>query len=282
MRFFAPAKLNLVLNIGKKDKKDGYHFLESVFEPVSLFDELDIEITRAGVEVVDKFNTLKLPQEKNIVYKAAMLMMKKYGISKGVKVTLYKYIPNGAGLGGGSSDAATVILAINRIFKLRLSSAEMAKTARKIGSDVPFFIYQKRAFVSGKGEKIRVLKVKKPFWFVIIVHKAIKIATKDAYKWFDAQTNLTNDKSYTIINSRNKKDDCGFLYNNFEPVVYGKFPILLRIKESFLRHGCLDSSLSGSGSAVFALFKDRMGALKCLKKVSREWKGSFICLARSI
>lgn len=283
MIFLSPAKLNLVLKIKGVDPKDKYHIIESVFDPVSLYDILDVEITQApGIKVIDYFKRLKIKQEKNIVFKAIKLMVEKYSIKAGVKATLYKHVPNGAGMGGGSSNAAAAIMALNKLLGLKLSAAEMAQIGFKCGSDVPFFIYGKPAFVRGKGEKISKYQRKGVFWYVVVVHKLVKVATKDAYGWWDAKINLTNDKSYTNIIYGYKKGAYAFLYNDFEKVIYEKYPVLKEVRDSLLEKDCIDASLSGSGSAVFAIFDSRKAALAAYKKVRSEWKGSYVGLAHSI
>ncbi len=283
MIFLSPAKLNLVLRIKGSDPRDNYHFIESVFDPVSLYDVLDVEITQGRkITVVDYFKKLKVPQEKNIVYKAVKLLAKKSGFVSGVKVTLYKHIPNGAGLGGGSSNAATVIKALNQLLGLKLTEPEMARIGYSCGADVPFFIYAKPAFVSGKGEKISKYDRKNVFWYVVVVHKDIRITTKDAYGWYDHKINLTNDKSYTNIMYGYKKGVYAFLYNDFESVIYGRYPVLKNVRDFLLKTDCVDASLSGSGSAVYAMFDTRKAALEGYKKAVKVWKGSFVGLAHSI
>jgi 4-diphosphocytidyl-2-C-methyl-D-erythritol kinase len=283
MIFLSPAKLNLVLKIKGRDPKDGYHLIESVFDPISLYDVLDVEITqKRAIQVIDKFKKLGIKQDKNIIYKAVKMMADKYKIDSGIKIELYKHIPNGAGMGGGSSNAATAILAINRLLGLKLSVAEMSGIGYRCGADVPFFIQAKAAFVTGKGEKIGKYDRKKEFWYVVAVHKDIKVRTNEAYKWFDGEINLTNDKSYTNIIYGYRNSSYAFLYNDFESVIYKRYPVLKSIKEYFLLQDCVDASLSGSGSAVFAMFDRRQGALDCFKKTRLEWKGSFVGLAHSI
>lgn len=283
MIFLSPAKLNLVLKIKGTDASDNYHFIESVFDPVSLYDILDVEITKdRKIKVIDYFKKLKIKQEKNIVYKAVKMILKEFRVKAGVKITLYKHLPHGAGMGGGSSNAATAIMALNKLLGLKMTNAQMAKIGFKCGADVPFFIYGKPAFVTGKGEKIKKYARKGIFWYVVVVHKSVKVATKDAYGWFDAELNLTNTKSYTNIIYGYKKSIFTFLYNDFESVIYRHYPVLKEVRDSLLKQDCIDASLSGSGSAVFGLFDSRKAALTAYKKMRTEWKGSFVGLAHSI
>ena len=283
MIFLSPAKLNLVLKIKGKDPKDNYHYIESIFDPISLCDILDMDITQdREIRVIDYFGKLKIGRKKNIVYRVVKLMDDKYKFKCGVKITLYKHIPDGAGMGGGSSNAATAILALNKLLGLKLGNAEMAEIGFKCGADVPFFIYGKPSFVTGKGEKIREYKRKSVFWYVVVAHKAVKVATKDAYGWYDSEIHLTNVKSYTNIMYGYKNGGYAFLYNDFESMIFKKYPVLKEVRDSLVRHHCMDASLSGSGSAVFALYDSRHAALAGYIKAKSEWKGSFVGLAHSI
>jgi 4-diphosphocytidyl-2-C-methyl-D-erythritol kinase len=283
MKFLSPAKVNLVLKVTGKDPADGYHFIESIFDPVSLYDVLDVRVTKEpGIRITDMLKALSISQEQNIIYKVLKKVMDMHAVKKGITIKLYKHIPDGAGLGGGSSNAATAIKAANRLFKLKMSEKKMTETAYSVGSDVPFFIKCRPAFVSGKGDKIRVLSKNNSNWYVIAVHSSIRVSTKEAYKWLDVEKNLTKAGLYTNIVYGNSGKRRVPLHNDFETAVYRKYPELLRLKEDFLIHGCLDASLSGSGSAVFALFDSRRGAMECYRKMRREWEGSFICLAHSI
>ncbi len=283
MIFLSPAKVNLGLKITGKDPADGYHYIRSVFDPVSLYDIIDIERVRgAGIELIDYFNRLKIPPEKNLAYKAAALMKKECGIRAGVKITLYKFIPHGAGLGGGSSNAAAVIKALNFIFKAGLGESNMAELGFNLGSDVPFFIYSKPALVTGKGNKIRLFADFAGYWYVIAVPDGIRVPTAAAYDWYDYEKKLTKEVSYTKLNNGSMDDLPADLCNDFEKPVFDKYIRLKRLKEYLLEQGCVNASLSGSGSAVYGLFKDRRGALMCCERMRSVWRISFISLAHSI
>jgi len=283
MIFLSPAKINLILKITGRDPKDGYHYIDSIFDPVSLYDIIDIEQTPGNaVEVVDYFKKLNIPAEKNIIYKAASLVRKQCGIRRGIKITFYKYIPSGAGLGGGSSNAATVIRGMNCIFKPGLSVGEMARLGFKLGSDVPFFIHSRAAYVYGKGNKIKAFSDIGGYWYVICVPRGIRVATREAYEWYDDEKNLTKALPYIKLIDVQMKDCSKLLQNDFESPVFKRYGELRDLKKDFLRHGSENAGLSGSGSAVYGLFKDRRGALECYRKIRRAWRGCFISLAHSI
>jgi len=281
MIFLSSAKINLTLNITGKDKKDGYHFLRSVFDPVSLYDILDVTLKDApGITVNDKLRKLNITRRKNIIYKAASVFLKKFRIKKGVTIDLFKHIPDGGGLGGGSSNAAVTLLAMRKMLKVKVSDKVLAAMAAKLGSDVPFFIYSRPALVEGKGEKISFMKKGRTRWYVLVCPKT-RIATKDAYAWYDnepAVSNLISQKKFSIINNINKIDP----YNDFEEVVFRRKGGLKRIKAGLLRTGCVGSALSGSGATVFALYKTKSTAFLGYKTMRRKFRSAFVCMAHSI
>lgn len=281
MIYLSPAKVNLTLRITGRDPKDGYHYIDSVFDPISLYDLIDIEpVPDKSITVIDKLGKLNIPQEKNIVYKAAKLMFDRFKLKGGLKITLYKVIPDGAGLGGGSANAATVLTVMNIIYKLKLPDKKLCGLGAKLGSDVPFFIYCKRARVTGKGEKITPVKKGGFNWYVLVCPK-VKVPTKDAYTWLDREkksSNLTFESPYNILT---KKPDKA-LYNDFEKVVFKKHNVLRKIKQKLLMTKPVDAALSGSGATVYALYKTKALAVSAYEKVSRTCRNSFVCMAHTI
>ncbi|MEI7641376.1 MAG: 4-(cytidine 5'-diphospho)-2-C-methyl-D-erythritol kinase [bacterium] len=281
MKVKAPAKVNLTLYITGKDKKDGYHYIASVFDPVALSDTLEFISTKTGkITVKDITGVLAIPMEKNIVYKAAKLLKDKYGIKKGVDIKLYKKIPDGAGLGGGSSDAAATLVGLNKFWKIGLNEKQLEKLAAKIGSDVPFFIKGKPAFVSGKGEKIKELQRNVKLYYVL-VYAPFKVSTKEAYALWDKEKGikLTMDKAYIKIsidmlagkvNSARKQ----FLYNDFEKVIFRKHTSLRKTQLLIsAQEGCAGAGMSGSGCTIFGVFTSRAQAEKCFENICKKVRG---------
>ncbi len=231
---------------------------------------------KPDIKIIDKFKKLKIQQEKNLIYKAIKLIFNDCKIKKGIRVILYKKIPDGAGLGGGSSDAAATLIALNKLLNLKLSLRKLINYAKKLGSDVPFFILKKPAFVSGKGEKIKLLKNKKKFWVLLVVPD-FKISTKDAYKWYDRdlrKKTLTNYQNSIIINKI-------LLFNDFERIVFKKYKklkdISIKLKEF---SPCV--SLSGSGSSIFALFETKGKAISSYGIAKKEFKKYKVFLVKTI
>lgn len=279
MIFLSPAKINLTLYITGKDKKDGYHYLNSIVDPVSLYDIIDIKvIDNPKIILKDKFNKLKISSKKNLIYKAAKLLQDKYKVNKGALIEFYKYIPDGAGLGSGSSNAATTLKALNKLWDLNIPVKTLEKSAIEIGSDVPFFIKAKYARVTGKGNKISILKRKKINWYVIIVPKNYKINTSQAYKWYDEDFMLTKT---IIFNKINKSD---YSYNDLESPVFKRKHLLFDIKKKFVSivNNEIKVLLTGSGSAIFSLCETKQRAKNIFLKVKKIFKNCNIYLCHSI
>ncbi len=289
MIFLSPAKINLCLEITGTDPKDGYHYIKSVFDPVSLFDILDITALNSGrIELEDMNSALPgLPAEKNIIYKAAAAMKKRFGCRKGARIKFYKFIPDGGGLGGGSSNAATVLKALNKLWGLNRRKGELKKIGFSLGADVPFFIDSRRALVEGKGEKIRAVSGKKKLWYVLAAGKE-RVPTKDAYRWADEEKNKNEKKQYcekilSVLEGNKMLEKGSFiLYNDFIKAVLKRksgIVALLRQLKSHSRGFC---SMSGSGATVFSVFETKKEAHKCYLKMKAGNKGIFTALVHSL
>ena len=256
---------------------------------MSLYDLLDIEATdEPSIIFKDAYGRLKIKPGLNLACKAAVLLKQYARVRRGARIILYKHIPDGAGLGGGSSDAASVLKALNTLWGLDLGLNTLKKLAFKLGSDVPFFLYSKPAIVTGKGDIIKPLKRKRIFWYVVVVKNGVKVSTPDAYKWFDRDFRLTLSKNYTKLLSW---EVCGQLQqagaintvNDLEMPVFCRVKGLAKVKEILLKCDRAQAvSMSGSGAAVFALFGSKNGAKECLRATRKFFKRSFICLAHSI
>lgn len=269
----SPAKINLGLRIvGKRD--DGYHDIETIFQMISIFDTLTFRIGQSGI--VFKTDQKKLPtDETNLVVKAAILLRKETGIKKGVEIFLEKTIPIGAGLGGGSSNAALTLIGLNELWKLNLDKKDLAKLAIKLGSDVPFFLSGPTAFGKGRGEILTPVENNTNI-FVVVVFPKIHISAGAVYK--ELNLGLTsNSKDINILALllvEGKIADLGFhLYNDLESVVCKKFPTLIEIKKKLMNSGAIGSLVSGSGSSVFGLFPQPKSARKAAAKLkNKDWQ----------
>jgi len=278
----APAKINLFLEIlGKRD--DGYHEIETVMQEIDLVDNLQFEEIREGVKL--KCNNKNIPSdENNLVCKAANLMVNECGIKKGVLISLEKNIPVGAGLGGGSSDAATTLKALNSLWKIGLSDVDLVEFAARLGSDIPFFIKGKTALCSGRGEKITPIEVKSEMNYLVIFPH-INISTATIYRNLKIDlTKKRKDVSFFLNALKNSKvaDISKLLFNRLEEVIFATYPDLLHVKSSLEHFDFCGLSVSGSGSAFFGLCNDRRQAEAIKGKVELSGIGSVFAVTNVI
>jgi 4-diphosphocytidyl-2-C-methyl-D-erythritol kinase len=252
----APAKINLYLYVlGKRD--DGYHEIETLMQAVDFYDEIHLEKSDT-IELYCSNPTL--PSDKtNLAFRAASLMQEKFRFP-GVRIELIKRIPIGAGLGGGSSDAAFVIRGLCRLFDLKPSLDEILPLAAELGSDVPFFLTDGQALAVGRGEILKPIKLPLDYNILITI-PPISISTAEIYK--NLKIGLT--KENRSLSLKNKVDFSSFLFlakifgNDLEEVVLSKSPELIELKQSLLGTGAFYSSMSGSGSAFYGLFLPTTG-----------------------
>lgn len=249
----APAKINLGLDIAGK-YQDGFHELSMIMVSVDLNDYLTItEI--AEDKIVVESNNCRLPlNRKNDVYKAAHLLKRRYHISTGLKISLQKKIPICAGLGGGSSDAAATLRALNCLWKLNLSPKELIDVGFEIGSDVPYCIEAGCALISGKGEIVEPLATTLSTW-VVLVKPDFGISTKTIFKEIDMATISRVDipalKEALLANSY--EDALQFMGNSLEDITIAKKPFIQKIKGRMIKCGADIALMTGSGPTVFAL-----------------------------
>ncbi len=255
-----PAKLNLFLSVGKKDHR-GYHPLRSIFQAISLYDELHIE---RATELSFSCDHPGVPED-NTVIRAARMMMEVADFPP-VAVKLIKRIPSEAGLGGGSSDAAGIIRAAKSLMSAKLPEYEKKAIAKSIGADVPFFLLGGRALAEGYGEKLtQITSPNPPEWYVI-AQPEDRCNTKSAYDRLD-------EMEYEWREFPNEN----ILYNDFERVApCGSLELIERLQV----HGAKDAGLTGSGSAVFGRFKSEDEAKAAETKLRNE--APFVCVAHSL
>ena len=272
------AKLNLYLAVINK-RKDGYHNIKTVFERIGLSDRIILKPRRDNKIKIICSSPLVPKGKTNLAYRSAKLLQDSFLVKKGVDIEIRKRIPVGAGLGGGSSNAAAVLLGLNKLWGLNLGQNKLLKLAAGIGSDVPFFIYDTPfAMGSGRGEKIKPLKAlgNVKLWHVLVVPK-IEVLTPVIYNKWDSYSRLTSrphgDK---ILTSALKKSDLSLiaksLFNSLERVTSGLYPEVARIKERFISLGLKAVLMSGSGPAVFATVPSRKEAVSLCRQLKEENK----------
>jgi len=250
----APAKVNLFLKITGR-RADGYHLLDSLMVPVSLSDELEIEVQSSGSGIVVSCDDPTVPGgETNLAYRAAALLLQEIGIRAEVIIRLHKMIPAGSGLGGGSSDAAAVLKGLNDLLALDLRQEELLALGVRLGADVPFFISCQPARIGGVGEVVTPIEGLPTLWLVVIV-PTFAISTAWAYARFDEL--LPAESSLSVIEPflGGHWPLYELLVNDLERAVLPHYPTLARLKGELLHLGAGGAAMSGSGSAVFGVFQ---------------------------
>ena len=260
MKLLAAAKINLYLDVIAR-RADGYHEIETIYQPISLWDELSIEETPSGITVEGQDPTIPW-NEDNLCHRAARLIFAKAAVKGGVRIRVEKGIPSGAGLGGGSSDAAATLLGINRLFGCGLSEGELRELAAAIGSDVPFFVLGRPAIGRSRGEVLEEIRGLTAGW-ILIAKPAATISTRWAYQ--NLNLILTKgsraDRLTAFVKELERFPDIRLQgCNSFEALVREHFPSVSGILESLRAEKPILSSLSGSGSVCFAVFADERGA----------------------
>ena len=266
----ALAKINLGLDVlGKRE--DGYHEVRMVMQTIHLYDRVEIKKTRSPHIHVET-NLYYLPvNEDNLVYRAAKLMKDEFQIKEGVRIVLQKFIPVAAGLAGGSSDAAAVLVGMNRIFNLGLKQNKLMELGLKIGADVPFCIMRGTALAEGIGEKLTALPPM-PKCPVLIAKPAISVSTKAVYeglKLYDGMEHPDIDGVMEGIQQKDLKGVASHMGNILETVTIPMYPVSEDIKKLMLENGALNAMMSGSGPTVFGLFpneKEIRRAYEALKQ----------------
>lgn len=276
MKVKAYAKINLSLNITGKDD-NGYHTLESIFMPIDFYDVIEIEQYKK-----QKFDCNRWYvkfDSKNTIIKAINYMKEKYNIKDNFKIKLTKHIPTQAGLGGGSSDGAAIIKAINYLYKLNMNDDQIKEACMHIGSDVCFTYYGKTAFVSGFGEELSFIDVKDDY-YVLIVKPRKGVSTKECYKKLDLCEYIHPDihkLKQALINGDNIDKLLG---NSLEAVSINILKDIKTIKDCLISNGAPNALMSGSGSAVFTISKDEK-LIEDLQQIMKS-KGYFVRSAKVI
>ena len=270
----AHAKVNLFLEIlGKRD--DGYHEIETIMQEIDLADNLQFEEIQEGIKLECNNKNIPINQD-NLVCKAANLILKECGIKKGVLISLEKNIPVGAGLGGGSSDAAATLKALNSLWGVGLNDGELMEFAAKLGSDIPFFINGKTSLCSGRGEMISPVKVRDRMDYLILFPR-VHISTETIYKNLKIDlTKKRKDVSF-FLDALKYSEVVGIsklLFNRLEEVIFATYPDLLQVKSALESFDFCGLSISGSGSAFFGLCNDRHQAEVIKSKVESSGMGN--------
>lgn len=258
MRLRAMAKINLGLDVlGKRE--DGYHEVRMIMQTIRMYDLLEMhKKTRSGITLETSLPYIPT-DERNLVYKAARLLMDEFEIQEGLAIKLNKFIPVSAGMAGGSSDAAAAFVGVNNMFRLGLSQQELMDRAVQVGADVPYCIMRGTALAEGIGEKLTRLP-QMPACYVLVGKPGVNVSTKLAYENLD----LENIRERPDIDGMIRDIEAGDLYsmvsrmgNVFEPGITLRYPVIGQIRELMEEQGALRAMMSGSGPTVFGIFDNR-------------------------
>lgn len=262
----APAKINLFLHVTGR-RPDGYHLLQTAFRMLDRCDALDLELRRDGA--IRRVNDVPgVPEDSDLVVRAARLLQEKTGCPLGVDITLTKHLPMGGGLGGGSSDAATVLLGLNRLWELDLPRATLQAWALTLGADVPFFIFGRTAWGEGVGEALQTIDLP-PTWYVVIEPPA-SVPTVEI---FTAKELTRNTKPLIMPRSAATETErllCDLARNDLEPVACARYPVIQEALSALARFG--SPRMSGSGACVFLPCENQAAAERVVEILGPDWK----------
>ncbi len=252
----APAKVNYLLDVIRR-RPDGYHDLRMVMQRVNLCDDITISLADTA-EITVTCGKNGVPDGPgNIAWKAARAMLDLAGSGQGAAIAIAKNIPTAAGLGGGSSDAASVLMGMNELLGLGLSDQNLMDVGLKLGADVPFFIFKKTALAEGVGERLTPLPAMPAAW-VVLVNPGVHVSTAWVYQNLQLTNRVELAKLPYFYGSI--EDICSIFSNDLESVTIPSFPVIADIKAAMLRLGAVGAMMSGSGPTVFGLFRDKDSA----------------------
>lgn len=265
LKLKSPGKVNFRLDVFAR-RSDGYHDIRMLNSAISIYDDVEIEVVERGI-VVECDNDPSVPSgEDNIVYKTSKEIMAYSNKNVGIHIRIKKQIPSGAGMGGGSSNAASVLMGLNQLLKINLSKEKLMLIGCRFSSDIPFFLYGSPAIATGIGEEL--VKVRRvPHLPMVIVTPNLSVATKSVYEKYDPNGNH-RDEEELPREFTTKKSVVRVLNNDLEAVTSKQYPIVTEIKMLLLKYGALGAQMTGSGPSVFGIFADREQAEKVTRKIS--------------
>ena len=272
----APAKVNLHLEI-RGLQPDGYHEILSIVHSVPLYDRVHVRSLKEK-NAFRFYCDTPVSGGKNIAVRAVESFKEKCGLQAGVEVRIEKRIPVGAGLGGGSSDAAAVLGGLNELFARPLNPEQLHELAAGLGSDVSFFLHGPAAMMSGRGDAIQDL-VPRGNFVLVLVYPGFPISTAEAYRWFDedkARDPRTSDPKDLKVQFEEKPPDSWTFFNSFQSTIESRYPLITEIMGELERSGARPATLSGSGSSVLGVFTDIRAARTGYRRMRRRYPGVWL------
>ena len=266
----AYGKINLGLRVlGKRE--DGYHDIETILHRIDIYDELSF--AKSEKISLESDSPELTSGEENLCIRAARLLNTHTGAKGGAAITLRKQIPVGAGLGGGSSDAAATLLGLTELWGLDIKREELHRLSSQLGSDVPYFLRNGTACATGRGEILEYFPLNLPYW-IVVMYPNIHVSTAWAYQQVrvekpERSDNLRNNLVDNLTDGTNLRE---LIRNDFEPIVFRAHPELTEIKQTYYEHGALFAQMSGSGSSVYGLFESEKEARSVCEQMSGHGK----------
>ena len=272
------AKINLSIDVlGKRE--DGYHLVEMIMQTIDLYDIIKIKEIEID-EININSNSSDIPlNENNIVYKAAKVLKDQFNIKNGVEIFIEKNIPVAAGMAGGSSNAAAVLVGLNKLWKLNLSEVRLQEIGLKLGADVPFCISGNAALAQGIGEELTYIKGLSKDTVILVCKPNLFVSTKEVYECIDSKDIDKRPNNKFLIECLKNEDTRQLaenMFNVLEGVTMDKHPVIQQIKDIMTNNRALGAMMSGSGPTVFGLYENREDAVKCKAILEKQFKQTFV------
>ena len=267
MKILSPAKINLFLQVTGK-RPDGFHELFSLMCCLDLFDIIFLQFGGKKIEIESSSRQIPL-DETNIAHKAATLFFKSLKTTDGLNIRIEKSIPVAAGLGGGSSNAASVLSGLNQHYGFPFSRDKLMSLGLQLGADVPFFIFQKPALASGVGEKLEAYPGSLPY-HILLLNPGIEVPTAEVYRNLNLRLTKCKKKFTKLFLKQSGFDASRHLCNDLETVTISKYPVIESLKKQLVSHGASGALMSGSGPTVFGLFSDPHTASEAGQAIGRN------------
>ena len=272
------AKINLSIDVLGK-RQDGYHLVEMIMQTIDLYDLIEIN-EKDNDQITIKSTSDEIPLDcNNLVYKAANLIKKTFNINKGVEIHIKKNIPVAAGMAGGSSNAAAVLVGLNKLWNLNLSNQQLEKIGLKLGADVPFCINGGAVLASGIGEELTPIKGLTKDVCILVCKPDLFVSTKEVYECIDSKDIDKRPNNKFLIECLKNEDTRQLaenMFNVLEGVTMDKHPVIQQIKDIMTNNRALGAMMSGSGPTVFGLYENREDAVKCKAILENQFKQTFV------
>ena len=272
------AKVNLSIDVLGK-RQDGYHLVEMIMQTIDLYDLIEIN-EKDNDQITIKSTSDEIPLDcNNLVYKAANLIKKTFNINKGVEIHIKKNIPVAAGMAGGSSNAAAVLVGLNKLWNLNLSNQQLEKIGLKLGADVPFCINGGAVLALGIGEELTPIKGLTKDVCILVCKPDLFVSTKEVYECIDSKDIDKRPNNKFLIECLKNEDTRQLaenMFNVLEGVTMDKHPVIQQIKDIMTNNRALGAMMSGSGPTVFGLYENREDAVKCKAILEKQFKQTFI------